>query len=115
MRLDGYQKYSARKAEVDGHVFDSRAEGRRYQELRILEAAGEISDLTLQPEFVLQEAFLYRGQRERAIKYRGDFQYLENGQVVVEDVKGYAPEVFKLKAKLFRARYPHIELRIVKS
>jgi hypothetical protein len=41
-----------------------------------------------------------------------DFRYHENGRLVVEDTKGMETAVFKIKAKLFRYRYPTIELRI---
>jgi hypothetical protein len=41
----------------------------------------------------------------RAIKYRADFQYIEGGQIVVEDVKGRKTDVYKLKKKLFEYRY----------
>ena len=44
-------KYRNIKTEVDGIVFDSKAEARRYAELRLLEKANEISDLRLQYPF----------------------------------------------------------------
>ena len=46
-------KYGNKKVEIDGHVFDSRKEARRYQELRLLEKAGAIQNLQTQVKFVL--------------------------------------------------------------
>jgi hypothetical protein len=105
-------KYKNVKAEVDGLVFDSKREARRYQHLKMLERAGEISNLAVQPRFVLQEAFTDTfGERHRAIIYVADFQYIENGSLVVEDAKGHQTREFKIKRKLFLAKFPH-ELRL---
>ena len=41
-------KYKAKKAVVDGIVFDSRKEAKRYTELKKLEEMGSIRDLSLQ-------------------------------------------------------------------
>lgn len=106
---------------VDGFSFDSKAEARRYQELCLLEAAGQIEDLAVHPLYQLQAAFTdSTGRRHRAIHYEGDFSYTEvldpqsvQGRAVVEDVKGHRTEVFKLKEKLLRFRYPSIELRVI--
>lgn len=117
-------KYGNHKVEADGYTFDSKAEEARYQELLLLEAAGQIEDLTLQPVYELQPAFRdARGWKHPAITYRADFSYTEvidpdsvQGRAVVEDVKGgkgTQTSVFLLKAKLFRFRYPGVELRII--
>lgn len=106
-------KYGNLKAERDGLVFDSRAERRRYDELRLLELAGAIQSLTVQPEYELQPAFRRDGKIIRAIKYRGDFAYTENGAQVVEDCKGFHTQAFEIKRKLFLYRYPTIEFRVV--
>ena len=94
-------KYGARKTEVDGIMFDSAAEAKRYKTLKLLESAGEIHDLALQPKFTLQEPFEFRGVKYRGIGYRADFKYTKrNGQTVVEDVKGKQTTEFKLKWKM---------------
>ena len=107
-------KYKNKKTQVDMYVFDSIAESRRYKELALLEKAGEISNLELQPRFLLQESFKKNGKTYRKIEYVADFQYEENGKVIVEDVKGIQTDVFKLKHKLFEKKYPELELRIIK-
>ena len=96
-------KYGAIRVEVDGIRFDSKAEAIRYRELKLLDQAGKISRLTLQPTFLIQEAYTKpNGKRVRKIEYRADFQYFdtETGEKIVEDVKGMATAVYKLKKKL---------------
>lgn len=102
-----YRKYGNRKTVVNGIKFDSKAEAERYKELKLLEKAGLIKSLILQPEFLLQDKFKYNGRTERAVKYIADFKYFDvaRGVYVVEDVKGVETEAFKIKRKLFLKRY----------
>ena len=104
---------TSRKVKVDGYVLDSGTEAGRYRELKLRVAAGEISQLKVHPKFLLQEAFVVRGQArlEPPITYAADFQYQEvaTGETVVEDVKGRVlTEVYKLKRKLFLSQYPEL-------
>lgn len=103
---------------VDGIRFASKAEARRWQELQLLEKAHQITLLRRQPRFKIH------GNDGRLIcTYVGDFAYNEfpdlghntGQQAVVEDVKGVETATFKLKAKLFRAAYPGVVLRLVKA
>lgn len=107
-------KYHNKKIIIDGYEFDSIAESRRYQELKLLERAKEIKELQLQPKFLLQEAFKKNGKTYRKIEYIADFSYIENGKVIVEDVKGMETKEFKIKRKLFEHKYIDLELRIIK-
>jgi hypothetical protein len=107
-------KYKNKKVQIDMYVFDSIAESKRYKELALLQRAKKIENLQLQPKFLLQESFKKNGKTYRKIEYIADFMYEENGQVIVEDVKGKETEVFKLKHKLFEKKYPELELRIIK-
>lgn len=77
--------------------------------MMMLERAGEIRGLRLQPEFTLQEAFTTQaGEKIRAIRYRADFTYeqkiVEGIDIrwapVVEDVKGYRTKEYGIKKKL---------------
>lgn len=95
------------------YVFDSAKEAKRYKELKLLEQAGEINNLELQPHFLLQESFRKNDKTYRKIEYVADFKYTENGKTIVEDVKGLQTEVFKIKHKLFEKKYPELELRII--
>ena len=102
----------------EGIVFDSRAEMKRFDELRMLERVGVIAGLERQPRFVLQEAFRHRAfGLQRAIEYRADFAYTERdtGRRIVEDCKGMLTEIYKLKRKLFLAKYPEIEFKEVSA
>jgi len=108
-------KYGNRKTQVFGITFDSKAEALRYMELIDMRNDGAISELEIQPEFEILPSFDLRGKHYRTTKYIADFSYIENGVLVVEDVKGFETEAFKIKAKLFRYRYPEIELRVIEA
>lgn len=107
-------KYKNKKIQIDMYVFDSVRESQRYKELKLLERAGEISNLELQPRFLLQDSFKKNGRTFRKIEYVADFKYIENGKTIVEDVKGIQTDVFKLKHKIFEKVYPDLELRIIR-
>ena len=99
-------KYNAKKVTIDGVTFDSKREARRYLELKQLSAAGEIHGLELQPQFELQEKFTdMHGKKHQAINYVADFRYVENGHIIIEDVKGVETAVFKIKKKLLLFKY----------
>lgn len=94
-------KYRNTKVSVDGILFDSAKEARRYTELKLLQRGGYISDLRLQVPFVLIPSQRKDGKLiERKCSYIADFVYTENGEQVVEDVKGVRTEVYRLKRKL---------------
>ena len=103
-------KYRARYVDVDNIRFDSRKEANKYNELKLLKMAGEILDFELQPEFELQPAFRdKRGKLIKPIKYRADFKVIyKDKSVVYIDTKGFETEVFKLKAKMLKFKYPDI-------
>ena len=116
-------KYGNRKVVADGIVFDSIKEKRRWDELKLAEAAGAIGDLRRQVRFELipaQREPDTRGPKggvikgrliERKVEYVADFVYidLQTGEKVVEDVKGMregtAYAVFKIKRKLMLERF----------
>ena len=82
-------KFNAKPVSADGPKFDSQAEYRRWLDLSMLQADGEIIGLKMQPKFELQPAFTSaNGQRYRAITYTADFEYMRGGVRVIEDVKG---------------------------
>ena len=70
-------KYRNKKTQIGMYVFDSIAESKRYKELALLERTGEISNLELQPHFLLQEGFKKNGKTHRKIEYIADFMYIE--------------------------------------
>lgn len=94
-------KYNSIKTEVDGIKFDSKKEANRWQELKILERAGEISHLTRQVKYELIPSQKVDGKLvERPCSYIADFVYLEDGETVVEDTKGYKTPDYIIKRKL---------------
>ena len=90
-------KFNARKVVVDGHSFDSAAEGRRYASLAALEHAGKIAGLELQPRFDCVVAGV-----KKICAYIADFRYRRDGTPIVEDVKGVRTAVYRLKRQLRR-------------
>lgn len=86
--------------------FDSRKEARRHQELLLLERAGQIHGLKTQVEYILIPAQYIDGKCvERSCKYYADFVYLQDGQLVVEDAKGYRTKDYVIKRKLMLQKY----------
>ena len=97
-------KYGAVRTAVDGITFASRREAARYSELKLLERAGEITSLTLQPKYPI----VVNGVK--VCTYIADFRYVDlgRGMTVVEDVKGMKTPVYKIKKKLTETLYPVI-------
>jgi hypothetical protein len=97
-------KFGAIKTTVEGVTFDSKREARRWQELKLLERAGEISRLERQVKFPLTV------EGHLIANYTADFQYYTTKPKarVVEDVKGGGTlklPAFVLKKKLMKAIY----------
>lgn len=76
-------KYRNKKITTSEGNFDSKKEYHRWQELKLLQQAGEISDLQKQVKFEL----IPKQQGERSVTYVADYVYMQNGVKVVEDVK----------------------------
>lgn len=108
-------KYRNTKIIIDGIEFQSKKEGLRYKELKLLERAGLITDLKMQTSFELQPSFKKNGKTIRAITYKSDFDYYtKDGRHVVEDVKSKATEkdkVYRLKRKMLQYKYNNIEFK----
>jgi len=101
-------KFWAERTEIDEIDFDSKKEANRYKDLKILEKAWNISNLELQPKFLLQPSFTYNWKTEKRISYIADFKYYKDFEVIIEDVKGFKTDIYKLKRKLFLCKYWHI-------
>lgn len=111
-------KYHSRKTTVNGITFDSKLESDRYQQLLLLEKAGEICDLTLQMEFQIFHGYRdpETGEKEKSAFYVADFVYLDckARKWIAEDTKGIETKEFRLKWKLVKQRYPDYTFRILK-
>lgn len=114
-------KYRAKPTVVDGIRFASMKEARRFQELKLLEKAGEIRDLKLQPSFVLMAPVYKDGsalsdvnqgifERVSPIgQYRADFSYEARFRSiwhpVVEDAKGFRTQLYIWKKRHVERQY----------
>ena len=92
-------KYRNRKTAVDGIVFASAKEARRYQDLELMQHAGQISELRRQVPFPIY----IKGNL--ICLWLADFSYMQNLRHVVEDCKGFKTEIYRLKKKLVEAEY----------
>ena len=109
-------KYFARRTECGhGHTHASKREAARCGELHLLLRANAISALVVEPTFILKaDGVPIKMGNGQAAKYRPDFTYMEGNRTIAEDVKGFVVRDFPLRAALFRACYPDIELRVLK-
>ena len=107
-------KYGAVKTVVDGITFASKAEAKRYGELKLLEKAGEVYGLLLQPRYALsvENAGYPDDGHGRTITlgaYVADFAYMrkrrDGTDFVIEDVKGMKTPMYRWKKKHFEAQY----------
>lgn len=122
--MKGYRstKYHNRKVTVDGITFDSQKEAVRFQELRLLERAGAISELRRQVKYILipaqreesSETFKKGSKKgllkpglviEQECSYIADFVYFQDGNTVVEDAKGVRTPEYIIKRKLMLLNY----------
>lgn len=111
-------KYHARKTPCNtGHNHASAKEARRCNDLHLLERAGQIVGLKVEPKFHFHVNGREVKMRNGAVaSYRPDFTYIENNRQIAEDIKGgkaTITEASALRMALFRACFPDIELRLV--
>lgn len=108
-------KYHSKLTIVNGIKFQSKLESDRYQQLLLLEKAGEICDLALQLEFQIFHGFVNAetGEKEKSSFYVADFVYLDckAHKWIAEDTKGVETKEFRLKWKLVKQKYPEYTFR----
>lgn len=110
---------NVRKPVHDGIKFDSKREFLRYMDLKILERAGEIHGIKVHPRYpiiiagieirLMSKRYHKNG---RLLVYEADFEYVRDGETVIEDVKmqsGHRTEVYKIKRALMKAMGHNIE------
>jgi len=108
------RKYLNTPTVVDGFKFDSKGEAERYRALRLLERAGEITDLELRPRFPLVIGAMPVKIGNRQAVYWGDFRYRTAfGESVTEDFKGMDTPISKLKRALVKVMYG-VDVRLVR-
>lgn len=92
---------------VDGIKFHSKKEAKRYQELHLLEKEGEIRDLELQVRIYLEgKNGPILTEKGRKMSYVADFRYFDVrlNAWVIEDVKGWKTDVYKIKKAILAAQ-----------
>lgn len=103
---------NAKKVTIDDITFDSKLEAKRYQELKLLEAAGKIHLLAYHPKYDLTINDMHIGV------YTADFEYCVNKEctkLVIEEVKGYMTAGFPFRWKVIKAClsiYTNLEFRL---
>ena len=105
-------KYNAKKVDTPLGRADSVKEGKRLEALRLMQAAGEITDLIAHPSFDLI-AWSPAGPRIIG-RYTADAAYRENGRAIVEDTKSEATrkrQDYSLRRRVLLANHPEIEHR----
>jgi photosystem II stability/assembly factor-like uncharacterized protein len=89
-------KYNNKIVVIDGYKFHSAKEGKRYSELKLLQAAGEIKYFLMQVPFHLAPD----------LTYLVDFMIVwQDGAVTYEDVKGYEVISSMNKIKMTQEKY----------
>lgn len=99
LNLPKRAKYNNQKTIVNGIIFSSKREAKRYWELELLKRAGEISDLELQCKLPVLI------NNKKVFTYVADFVYTEEGIKIIEDCKGFRTAVYKIKKKAIEAYY----------
>lgn len=137
------RKYKKNKSEgkishhvttVDGIKFDSEMESKYYKYLLELKKQGIVKEFTLQPNFLLQEKFINLNgdiilgsnkdfekikrknklETISAINYISDFDVIyTDGHREIIDIKGLETPEFRLKLKLFKYKYPELNIRLL--
>lgn len=97
-------KYHNQPKTVNGYRFDSKREADRYQELLLLEKAGEIRSLQCDKRYLHYKLIVC----DRLVsRYTPDFRYFKDGAFVIEDVKSgpTRTQAYIIRKKLMRAIY----------
>ena len=110
-------KYGARKSPCkQGHTHDSGREAKRCNDLHLLQRAGQIANLRMQPQFwFIIDGKQVKHANGRRVGFKPDFAYIEVPSLddVVEDSKGMRTEAYVLRAAIFRALFPEVDFREV--
>lgn len=103
-------KYGAKKTDLDGVTYDSKAEADYAALLKVREKAGEVGGIEIQRPFPI----LINGFSVGV--YRADFCFIDHkadGKLRVIDVKGFDTPLSKFKRKCVEALY-RVKVEVVK-
>ena len=107
-------KYHNKQTTYDGYKFASLKERNYYIKLKMMQNSGKISDLKLQPKYLLIDTIHYKNKTYPKTYYIADFQYYskEDNKIHVVDVKSEATrkdKVYRLKIKMLLNKYPDVD------
>lgn len=117
MKIIKRTKYNVDKDKIkrtfDGEVFDSIMEMRFYRDFILPRIrSGEYVSCEKQVTYELQPKFEYQGKTIHAITYIADFVVVDQfGHIIVFETKGCPDNTSKIKAKIYKYKYPEIDYR----
>lgn len=97
------RKYNNTKIKIDGITFDSLKESQRYEELKLMQKAGDIEDLVCHPKFPI----FINGKKICSVLLDFSYFLVSRQETIFEDVKsaGTATSVSKLKKRMVEAEH----------
>lgn len=106
-------RVNSNKIEIDGHLFDSKSEGKIYVEFKL---DPSVTILELQPEFILVPEFELRGKKYQSIKFTPDFRILQDGIEFIVEVKSKGTMLansksYSMRRKMFLKNNPELRYR----
>jgi len=98
-------KFKAKREQVGELNFDSKREAKRWLVLKQREHRGEITNLERQVTYILAPSVKIAGEKRArpALRLKADFRYIEDGQTVVDDAKGYSDTAFRIRQHLMKS------------
>ena len=103
-------KYHVSRVGVPGQIiYDSRAEAKRHQELLLMEKANKIQAL----HYHGIKFYLGKSDKNKSIWYTPDFTFIQDGQLIAEEVKGYRVRDFPVRSALFKQQFPEWKLKVI--
>jgi len=111
----GRSKYGAKPTVVDGHRFGSLAEAKRAAVLKLRERAGEISGLEFHPVYeIVIDGRPVKMRNGHIARYTADSRYFEDGERIVEEVKGHIVRDYPLRRAIIEHIYG-VKIREVRA
>jgi hypothetical protein len=106
-------RVKSRKIEVDGHLFDSKAEALMYSEYKI---NPDVEILELHPRFIVLEPFKRKNKSYLGISYTSDFRIEERGHEIIVEVKSMGTmkansKSYPMRRMLFLNKFPELNFR----
>jgi len=104
-------KFGAVKYVYNGVRYDSKKEGNFARQLDLLRSATNPTERVVKVE--RQVSFLLNPQ-PYPINYRLDFKVTyADGHTEYFEVKGFETESWKMKHKMMKEKYPHINIQVI--